>query len=279
MNVWSPKLWRDALRVWSHAEADQYSAAVAYFVPFALTPLVFISIGWVGLIIGADELIMLLASWGSIIDPSLPALITDAMTQLDDIVSQYSVPWLAIIFFSIMILVALNSLTAGLHAVWGIERTGFRSFLIRYSRAFLFVILLQSYLVFIILVARIITFLAEITSLTVFHWLTPLLIFFSTVILIAFGYGLLPLWSPSLKARLVGATIAGVFFMMARAIVAFHFATAPAATLFGAATIIIVLLVWFYVGASIIFYGAAFAKVYDMQSRLAENATKQRVTK
>lgn len=268
MNIFSLRLWRDALRTWSHAEADQYSAAVAYFAPFAVTPLVFISIGWVGLIIGSEELIRLLAGWGSVIDPSLPALITDAMMQFNDIANQFTVPIAAVLFFSFMILVALNSVTAGLHAIWGIDRSGWRSFFMRYSRALLFVVLLQVYLVFIILISRFISLTAAVTGVELFLWLTPILIFISTVLLIALGYGLLPLWSPSLKARLIGASIAGVFFMLARAIVAFHFATAPTASLFGAATVVVVMLVWFYVGATIILYGAAFAKVYDIQSRL-----------
>ncbi len=273
MNPFSIQLWRSAFKTWSHAEADQYSAAVAYFVPFALTPLVFISIAWVGLIIGTEELILLLAGWGSAIDPTLPALITDAITQLGAIANQFTIPWLAIIFFSVMVLVTLNSVTAGLHAIWGIERSGFRPLLARYARAMLFVVLLQVYLVFIILVSQLVELLATLTGLAFLTWIIPLLVFLSTVTLIALGYGLLPLWAPSFKARLVGAIIAGSFLMMARAIVAFHFATAPAATLFGAATVVIALLVWFYVGASIILYGAAFAKVYDVQLRLRRTNT------
>jgi len=268
--LFSLRLWRDALKTWSNAEADQYSAAVAYFIPFALTPLVFLSIGWIGLIIGADELIVLLSQWGRVIDPGLPALIADAMSQFGVITNAYSIPLMATLFFSMMILVALNSVTAGLHAMWGIERSGWRSFFARYGRALLFVVLLQMYLVFIILISRFITSLSEVTTIQSLLWLNPLLVFASTVLLIAVGYGLLPLWSPSFKARCVGAMVAGLFFMIARFLVAFHFATAPTATLFGAATIVVVLLVWFYVGAMIIFYGAALAKVYDVADRLKQ---------
>lgn len=266
--IFSYRLWRDALKTWSYAEADQHAAAVAYFVPFALTPLVFLSIGWIGLIIGADELIALLVQWGRVIDPELPKLITEAMSQFSTITNAYTVPLLATLFFSIMILVAFNSITAGLHAIWGIERSGWRAFFMRYGRAFLFVVLLQIYLVCIILLSRFVTSVADVTSFAFLLWITPFLIFGSTVVLIAIGYGLLPLWAPSFKARLVGACIAGLFLLLARMIVAFHFATAPTATLFGAATIVVVMLVWFYVGVTIIFYGAAFAKVYDVNERL-----------
>jgi membrane protein len=267
MNFLSLSLWRDALKTWSHAEADQYSAAVAYFAPFALTPLIFISIAWVGLMIGSEELTILLSGWGSVIDPSLPELFKSSLLQFSEITNQFSVPFIAMLFFSIMVPVALNSVTAGLHAIWGIERSGIKALVMRYVRAVSFVFILQAYLVFIILLSRLIESLIVVTSIQSLIYLNPVLIFSSTVVLIALGYGVLPLWAPSFKSCIVGAIIATSFLMIARAIVAFHFATAPAATLFGAATVIIVLLVWFYVGASVILFGAAFAKVYDMQRR------------
>ena len=42
-----------------------------------------------------------------------------------------------------------------------------------------------------------------------------------------------------------------------------HLVTAPAVTLYGAASIVIILLMWFYAVGSIILFGAAFAKVHD----------------
>jgi membrane protein len=271
MNFLSFSLWRDALKTWSHAEADQYSAAVAYFTPFALTPLIFISIAWVGLMIGSEELTVLLSGWGSVIDPALPDLFKSSLLQFSEIANQFSVPFIAIMFFSIMVPVALNSVTAGLHAIWGLEYSGVRALAMRYVRAISFVFLLQAYLVFIILLSRLIDSLITITTIQSLIYLNPLLVFSSTVVLVALGYGVLPLWAPSFRSCVVGAIVATSFLMIARAIVAFHFATAPAATLFGAATVIIVLLVWFYVGASVILFGAAFAKVYDAQLRHRNN--------
>jgi len=279
MHFFSLKLWRDAIKTWSHAEADQYSAAVAYFTPFALIPLVFISIAWVGLLIGTDELIAMLASWGEIIDPTLPPLIADALVGFTAIANQYSFPYLAVLFFSFMILVTLNSFTAGLHAIWGIERSGVKSFFSRYGRAFLFIIMVQGYLVFLILATRTIDLLTQVTNLQLLTMLTPLLFLFSTIMLFTVAYRLLPLWSPSFAACVIGASVAGVLFTVVRLVVAFHFATAPTATLFGAATVVIVLLVWFYAGASIIFFGAAFAKVYDIQTRLAGHTKTTPITK
>jgi uncharacterized BrkB/YihY/UPF0761 family membrane protein len=43
--------------------------------------------------------------------------------------------------------------------------------------------------------------------------------------------------------------------------------TSPTPDLFGAAGLILVLLVWIYISASVIFYGAAFATAYEEKQR------------
>ena len=261
--MFSLKLWWQAANLWSRSDAEQYAAALAYFVPFAVIPLLFISITWVGIIIGTDEVVALLAGWGAVIDPDIPKLFETSLVTWSDITEQYSVPIAAVLFFSFMILVALNSITAGIHKIWGIETRGPRALLQRYFRATLFIVLLQTYIVFIILLGDTIDGLVSLTGITFITALNPLLFLISTIILFALGYGLLPLSAPSFRARLYGALVAGFLFFGIRFIVSIHFATSPSVTLFGAASLVIVLLVWCYVGAGVILYGAAFAKVYE----------------
>lgn len=261
--MFSIRLWWQAARLWSRSDAEQYAAALAYFVPFAVVPLMFISITWVGVIIGTDEVVSLLASWGAVIDPDIPKFLETSLVNWSTVTGQYRLPIAAILFFSFMILVALNSITAGIHKIWGIEIRGPRALIQRYFRAALFIVLLQAYLVFIILLGDTIDGLVALTGLTIIKTLNPLLFLISTVVLFALGYGLLPLSAPSFRARLYGALVSGFLFFGIRYVVSVHFATSPSVTLFGAASLIIVLLVWCYVGAGVILYGAAFAKVYE----------------
>jgi len=262
------RIWRDAFKTWTHAECDQYSAAIAYFLPFALTPLVFISLALVGMLVGTNELITILANWGAIMDPTLPALIEDSLIQFTAIINEFPIPFVAILFFSWMILVTLNSVTAALHAIWGVDRHGWRALFSRYTRALLFVGLLQMYFVVIIISTNIVDFFSMLTNVPISYVLTPFIFLIASIILFALAYRILPLWAPSWRSCVVGATVAGVLFTLIRLIVAFHFATAPTATLFGAATVIVVVLVWFYACATVILYGAAFAKIYDIRRRL-----------
>ncbi len=256
-----------AARLWLKKDSDQYAAALAYFVPFALTPLIFISVGLIGIIYGTEELMELLAAWGAAIDPDVPQLLHSSLASLSDVATQFRLPIIAIAFFSLMIIVALNSITSGMHKLWGVETVGWRPIVYRFARAILFIILIQVYLVFVLILDNMIDVLVAITGLSILDLLNPLLFLISTILLFAVGYGLLPLSAPSFYARLTGAIVAGSLFFGVRTLVSIHFATAPTVTIFGTASLVIVLLVWFYVGAGIILYGAAFAKVFDDNRR------------
>lgn len=254
-----------AVVLWFRHEADTYSAALAYFAPFALTPLILLSITICGLLIGNDDVAALLVHWGNTVNPEITALLSLSVQNFNALTIQYYVPLLAIIFFSTMLVVALNSLTSGLHKIWQIEAHGWRNLCNRSIRSIAFVMLLQVYLVCIIILNRTIVFISHVPFVDVLALLYPALLFISTLVLFTLGYGLLPIAAPSLRARFYGATVASALFLFTRALVALHTATTPIPHLFGAAGLVILMLVWVYVSASIIYFGAAFAAAYEEQ--------------
>lgn len=250
-------------KLWFQKEADQYAAALAYFVPFALTPLLLISVTWVGLLVGVDRLILFLSNWGATIDPELPNIMTNALVQLETRSDEFTIPLLAVLFFSLMILVALNSLTAGIHKLWGVNRSGFKFFLSRYSRAILGIILIQFYFVSLIIISGFVTWAQVIIPTTVELIIQLAGFLFTTVVFLAFAYKLLPVATLPFKACFYGGLVAGFLFLGVRTFVNVHLITAPSVTLYGAASIVIILLIWFYAVGSIILFGASFAKVYN----------------
>jgi uncharacterized BrkB/YihY/UPF0761 family membrane protein len=56
--------------------------------------------------------------------------------------------------------------------------------------------------------------------------------------------------------------------VLIKTLVDLYIVTTPALNLYGAASIILVLLVWVYILAAIIFYGAAVAGVYDKMKKI-----------
>lgn len=249
--------------IWIKGGAEQHAAAFAYFIPFALAPLLLISITLVGVIIGRADVIALLLRWGGYIDPALPAFMTSSLANFEVLTTTYTVPILALLFFSLMILFALNSLSGGLQHLWGVEKRGLKNILRRSGRSILFVLVFQVYLVVTIICNNIFASAALHSGLFIFQILAPLVFFMFTTILIAISYGLLPLWAPSFKSRIYGAAIATILFLFTRSLVALHVATSPSPDIYGAAGLIFVLLIWVYVSAGIIYYGAAFAQAYE----------------
>lgn len=256
------RLFLNAGRLWFRKEADQYAAALAYFVPFALTPLLLISMTLVGLMVGTDRLNNLLISWGSSIDPQLPVVMTSALTQLEVRSGEFIAPVIAVAFFSVMILVALNSLAAGIHKLWDVPQVGIKKMFVRYIRAILTIILIQFYLVAIIVIKGVATWIGIIIPDEVEVGIQLLGFLICTSIFLAFAYRILPIASLPFRSCLYGGVVAGLLFLGVRTFVTAHLVTTPAVTLYGAASIVIVLLIWFYAVGSIILFGAAFAKVH-----------------
>lgn len=252
-------------RLWSERGADQHAAALAYFTPFALTPLIIFSISIVGLVYGAERVVAMLLRWGNAIDPGITDLLYLSVQNFDTVATHYVMPLIGLVFLSIMIFVTLNSLTTGLHHLWGVTVHGWGDFFRRMWHIALFIVILQAYLVFILLLGDTIAYFSQFSGGAYWSFLQFVLSFLSTMILLAVGYGMLALKSPSFAGRFVGAAVAGFLLLFSRELVALHFTTAPVQSLFGAAGLLIALLVWVYVGAVVILYGAACAFVYDTE--------------
>ncbi len=63
----------------------------------------------------------------------------------------------------------------------------------------------------------------------------------------------------------LGAVIAAVLFELGRFVLGFYFGRSAAASRYGAAGSLIIILVWVYYSAQILFFGAAFTRVYALK--------------
>ncbi len=252
-----------AASLWFRRDADQHAAALAYFTPFALTPLIIFSISIVGFIFGAERIIEILLRWGNRIDPGITDLMYSSVQNFDAIATHYYWPIIGAAFLTIMIYITLNSLIAGLHKVFEVEVGGWRSYISRLWRITVFIFVIQCYLVFVIILGEVMTYVSNLTGWGVWPFVSFFMSFLSTMLLLAIAYGLLSLRAPSFPARFMGASVAGILLLFSRELVELHFTTAPVQTIFGAAGLLISLLVWVYVAAGVILYGAAFARVFD----------------
>jgi membrane protein len=155
-------------------------------------------------------------------------------------------------------ILAFNALAMGFKRVWGDEARSVKSFFKQSLRSILFILILQFFIIVIISTEGILATLpyqAHLISLA--FW------FISISIVFMLFYRFLVAHSPSNQACLVGGITAGVLFIFAKNLVTVYLEAKPVLTIFGAAGLILVLLVWVYVLAAIIYYGAIVAHLYD----------------
>ncbi len=256
-------LFIKAGKLWLKTGAGHLSAALSYYIPFALTPLIFISVYLVGMVSGHEKVSKLLYSWGEAMDVNLAKQLSESVTKFGDLTNSYDLPLIITLFFSGMIVVAINMVIYGIQQIWGINPKGWQAYFYQLIRLAIFFVILQAYIFLVIVLEDIVSLIVSLTGISTFTYLGSLLLFLTTAILCLFAYSILPARVYSLKARLVGSLLATALFVVSKYFVSAQLLTTPLPGLFGTAGTIFILLIWIYSLSVIIFYVAAFIRVYD----------------
>jgi membrane protein len=253
-----------AARAWVVGGMGHHAAAFAYYAPFSLVPLILLSVGISGFFYGVPFVKNVFIGWGSFIGPDLVAFIDMAVQNLDIEVHTYDIPLLAILFFCGISILALNVLALGFREIWGLAEGGLEAWLKQSLRSVVFILILQVYIFTIITMEG---FLAIIDA----HlFVVTFLIWFLTISTVFFlFYRFLAAHSPSWRGCMIGGLTSGMLFVFAKNVVTLYLAAKPVLTIFGAAGLILVLLVWVYVLAAIIYYGAHVADQYDKMAEIS----------
>lgn len=248
-----------ATRVWLERGGSYYSAAFSYYAPLALIPLLFFSVTVAGFLYGEHFAQGVFTSWGSVLGDDVFRLITLALENLHAETRRSEVPVFAGVFFLGFYIIALNVVSDGFLKFWGREARGVLAFVQKSIRALLFLGVLQLYLTVVIGLDYFIvpTVLGE------HSLLGSIILYLSTSAFFVLVYRFLTSRPPSWAGCMTGALVSSLFFVMIKVLVDFYIATTPVLSLYGAAGLILVLFVWVYVLAAIIFYGAAVAGMYD----------------
>jgi membrane protein len=248
-----------ALKLWLERGGGYFSAAFSYYAPLALVPLLFFSVTVAGFLYGDTFARGVFANWGSVLGDDLLSLIKLALENLHTETMRSDVPLVAGAFFLGFYVVALNVVSDGFLKLWGRESRGILAFLIKSLRAILFLVVLQIYLVSVIGV----DYFVVPTILGNHSLLASLILYLSTTAFFVILYRYLTSRPPSWTGCVYGALVSSLFFVAIKFLVDVYIATTPVLSLYGAAGLILVLFVWVYVMAAIVFYGAAVAGLYD----------------
>jgi membrane protein len=249
----------DSAKHWNESNARLFSAAFSYYAPLALIPLIIFSISIVGLIYGPNIVKDVFLNWGSVLGPDLTNLIRIAVSNLNTEAESFKIPVLGVLFFSSVLIIALNVLTAGFNRLWNINISGFRSNFYETIRSILFIFILQAYFVIIIAFEIFLTAIQMRGG----DLISTLFIFINTALLFILLYRFLTIRPPSLAGCTIGSIVATIIFIGAKSLVGIYIISTGSLTIYGAAGLILVLLIWVYILAALIYYGASIAYMYD----------------
>lgn len=258
---------------WSEDKAPMLGASLAYYTVFSLAPLLIISIAIAGFFLGQE------AARGQIFDQINGLLGNQGAKAMQDMVQNAgSKPATGVIASVVGVVTLLcgasgvfGQLQTSLNIIWGVEPKPGRGILGMVKDRFLsfgFILVVGFLLLVSLLLTAAISFVAEwIGGLTpgteVFAQVLNFVLSFGvTTVLFALIFKFLPDAKIAWKDVWLGAAITAALFTLGKFGLGLYLGKSSVGSSFGAAGSLIVLLLWVYYSAQILFFGAEFTQVW-----------------
>ncbi len=274
-------LLSDTATEFSNDKAMKMSASLAYYTIFSIAPLLLIVIWTVGFFYGKllagpqDAQAEVFDEFTHIFGPETAAQIQQIITNIS--VSDKSGLGIAIgigtlVVGSTTIFVEIQD---SLNRIWGVRpkpKKGWLKMLIDRALSlsmvlglgFLLIVSLIANGIVVALSSQITSYFPDISVLLV-QWVNVGLTFVVITALFAFIFHFLPDARMRFRDVVGGALFTAALFMLGRYLIALYMQFSAPASIYGAAGAIIVLLLWVYYSAAILYFGAEFTKVYALK--------------
>jgi membrane protein len=271
------RLLNEAARGWNEHRALRLGASLAFYTTLALAPLTIIAIAIAGYFFGAE------AARGGIVDQIEHLVGREGAITIEKLIQKASAPHqdrtatvISIGLFLFSATGVFAELKDSLDTIWEVKRKpGLGLWTLLRTQLLSFAVVVGTG--FLLLVSLLLT-----TALTAFtQWLSQwlpvsvataylldLLVSFVVItFLFALIFKLLPDVNVPWKDVWIGAVLTTVLFMIGKFLIGLYIGSANVGSMYGAAGSLVVLLVWTYYSALILFFGAelirAYAKFYD----------------
>jgi membrane protein len=269
------KLWlllKDTGNSWLENKVPQLAAALAYYTIFSLAPLLIIVIAVAGLVFGAD------AARNGLVGQIQSLVGQKGAQAIQTIIAGASRPETGVIATVIGVIVLIIGATGvftqlqdSLNTIWGVKpRPGQSILYLLRSRLLSFGLILG--IGFLLLVSLTIS-----AALAAFgDFLRGIILGFTPLLhivnfLISFGvisvlFAMLFKFLPDAEVAWgdvwMGAVLTAFFFTIGKLLIGLYLGKSSLVSSFGAVSSIIIVLVWIYYSAQILYFGAEFTKVY-----------------
>jgi membrane protein len=270
------QVMKDAFKGFSDHKVPKLSASLAYYTVFSIGPLLLVIISLAGLFLGRE------AVEGSIYNQLGSFVGKDAAAQIQDIVKNAFKSGNSKVGATIGIITLLIGATTmfgelqdSINTIWGLKPKPKQGLWVLVKNRLLSFGMI-GVLGFLLLVSLAVTAVVASLSDRIQQWLpgvgeslmfviTGVLSLLITSALFAVIFKVLPDARMEWKQVWPGAIATSILFLIGKFAISFYIGTSEVGSSFGAAGSLIILLVWIYYSAIILYFGAEFTRAYDVK--------------
>lgn len=256
--------------------AIKLSASLSYYTIFSLPPLSIIILSITGFFFGEE------AVRGQFFGQINGFVGNDAAIQIQETIKNIELSGsniFASIFGGTMLLIGASGVFAEIQSsinyIWGLKakpnkglfmfiKNRIMSFSMIASVGFLLLVSLTVNTVMDVLNAKFLIYFPDLTV-YIFYFFNILILFATTTLLFSIIFKTLPDGTMTWKDTIIGASVTSFFFMLGKFAIGFYLGNSTVASIYGAAGSVVIILVWVYYSAIILYFGAEFTKVYSMK--------------
>src|SRR5690606_4746344 len=267
------KLLKSTVEEFIEDNAIKLSASLAYYTIFALPPLLIIVLFICGIFFGQD------AVTGKFFSQINEFVGNDAAVQIQETIKNIELAdssTFAATFGAIMLLIGASGVFAEIQSsinyIWGLKakpHKGIAKFIQNRIMSFSMIAAVGFLLLMALIVntaldllnERLVLYFPQATV-YVFYFLNTLLLYLITTVLFAIIFRTLPDGTISASDTFIGSAFTAFFFMLGKFAIGYYLGTSTVATVYGAAGSVVIILVWVYYCAIILYFGAEFTKMY-----------------
>ena len=268
-------LAKDAFNEWNEDKAPRLAAALAYHTLFSLAPLLVIAISIAGLVFGAEAVRgQVVQQIGGLVGQNSAEMIQGMIAGASK--PSTSIPATVIGFATLLLGAAglFGQLQDALNTIWDVEpKPGQGIIAMIKKRFFSFTMVLGTgflLLVSLVLSAGVTAVMnyvtSSITGLDVLLQIVNFLVgFLVTALVFAMIFKFIPDADIKWSDVWIGAAVTSLLFSIGRFALGFYLGSGSFSNTYGAAASLVIILLWVFYSAQILFLGAEFTQVYARQ--------------
>jgi membrane protein len=260
-------LLRDTYTEWSEDKASQLGAALAFYTIFSLAPILIIVVAVVGVILGKETVqVFISGELTKVIGQHNAGYVMSTIQNKAYAGSGIKATIIAISLILVGATTVCVTLKNALNFMWGvIERPSGILYIIKDRLMSSLIILFAGFFLFLsMMISSLISTISNFISIPyILYTVTDNIVsIILLTLLFSMLYKVLPDVEISWEDVWVGGAITAVLFTLGKFLLGLYLARSTVSSAYGAAGSLVVLLLWVYYSAQIIFLGAEFTQVY-----------------